>query len=142
MSVDEYGQFRYLEVSHWAEGRAIVSLDQAVWELRRFCTTLRTQHHIRLIDGFPAPKVRLTGGYLEELIDGERNNEARAALLWQNGFFGRARRTVRVGGWVQSTNAPLALRPQIIDELVKYVFVPKDLRDHCRSLASQSGRRR
>jgi len=36
--IDETGRFRYLEVSHLGEAAWLVSLDRAVWELRRFCT--------------------------------------------------------------------------------------------------------
>jgi hypothetical protein len=36
--VDEVGRYRYMEASFFVEWRWILSLDQAVWELRRFCT--------------------------------------------------------------------------------------------------------
>ncbi len=56
------------------------------------------------------------------------NSPAREPLLWQNGFFGkRARRTVRLRKWFQAHNAPLYLNPQILDEVLKYVFPPKEL---------------
>ena len=38
--VATYGEFRYLDVSTFAEGHALVNLDFAVWELRRYCQVL------------------------------------------------------------------------------------------------------
>lgn len=109
--LDTYGRFRYQEVSNHAFGRDIVTLDRCVWELRRYCTLSATTRQGQLRDGFPAPRVRLPGGYLEKIID-DPKNPAREPLLWQNGFFGkRARRWVRVSGWIRATNSPLYLHP-------------------------------
>src|SRR5437773_8141888 len=36
--LDDYGEYRYLEVSNFAFGAQLVRLDRAVWELRRYCT--------------------------------------------------------------------------------------------------------
>src|SRR5258708_264546 len=36
--LNAFGRFRYLEISTCAFGGNIVTLDRAVWELRRFCT--------------------------------------------------------------------------------------------------------
>jgi len=36
--LNAFGRFRYLEVSNFAFGGNIVTLDRAAWELRRFCT--------------------------------------------------------------------------------------------------------
>ena len=85
----------------------------------------------KLIEGRTAPRVRLTGGYLEKILDSKPGTWARTVLVWQNGFFGpRIRRTVRPGGWMQSTNAPLPLRPEIFNEVDKYVHLPKEIRQH------------
>lgn len=126
--LDQYGRFRYLEISNVASGEDIVLLDRAVWELRRFCTLDVAAHQVTLRDGFPVPKVRLPGGCLEEIID-RPAHPAREPLLWQNGFFGkRVRRRVKVKGWRRASNAPLYLNPQILDEVLKYVYLPKELK--------------
>src|SRR5688500_8202975 len=52
--LDTYGRFRYLEISHWGEGRAIVLLDRAVWEVRRYCTL--GPRGAKLVEGVPAPR--------------------------------------------------------------------------------------
>jgi hypothetical protein len=125
--LDEYGKFRYLEVSNVAFGHDLVRLDRSVWELRRFCTLAPEPRRAVLRDGRPAPKVRLPGGLLEKIIDNAKH-PAREALVWQNAFFGRrTRKTVKLQGWFKASNAPLYLNPQILDEVLKYVHLPKDL---------------
>jgi HEPN domain-containing protein len=135
--IDAYGPYRYLEVSHWAEGSQIIPLDQAVWELRRFCTLSASPRRLMLVEGRPAPRVHLSFGLLEKIIEGSSKASAREALLWQNGFFGRTRRRVRVGGWMHSENAPLALRPELLSEVAKYVKIPKRVAAGYRLLAER-----
>jgi hypothetical protein len=105
----------------------LVTLDRAVWELRRYCSLANEPQEARLRDGYPAPRVSISGGILEKIMD-DPKSPAREPLLWQNGFFGkRARRTVRLRKWFQAHNAPVYLNPQILEEVLKYVFLPKDL---------------
>jgi HEPN domain-containing protein len=131
--LDQYGPYRYLEVSNIAFGADLVRLDRAVWELRRYCTLAEEPKQQKLRNGFAAPLVRIPGGYLEKFID-DVKNPAREPLLWQNGFFGtRTRKRVRLNKWFQAHNAPLYLNPQILDEVLKYVHIPKELADGYRS---------
>ena len=109
--LDEYGPYRYFEISNVGFGAELVTLDRTVWELRRYCSLAKGQKETKLRDGYPAPRVRIPGGTLEKIMDDPRNG-AREPLLWQNGFFGkRARRTVRLRKWFQAHNAPLYLNP-------------------------------
>lgn len=125
--IDTCGRFRYLEIPNVAFGKHIVALDRATWELRRYCTLSLTQRQIVLSDGDPIPKVRLVGGLLEEIIDG-KTNPAREPLLWQNAFFGaRKRRRVTIHTWWKAKNSPLSLHPEILDEVLKYVFLPREV---------------
>lgn len=136
--LDEYGPYRYFEISNVGFGAELVTLDRAAWELRRFCTLAEEQRKAKLRDGYPAPRVRIAGGALEKIID-DAQNQAREPLLWQNGFFGtRARRTVRLKKWFQAHNAPLYLNPQIVEEVLKYVFLPKELADAYRRQTSSN----
>lgn len=124
--LDGFGRYRYLEISNFASGN-IVTLDMAVWELRRYCALDATLRQIRLHQGVLAPRICLAGGYLEAIID-EIGNPARKPLLLQNAFFGKRRkRRVKMNGWLKASNAPLFLNPEILDEVLKYVFFPKDL---------------
>ena len=125
--IDGFGSFRYLEISNVAFGSSLTALDRAVWELRRFCTKDDAPRKLKLRQGAVPPKFRIHGGLLEGILDGT-DNPAREPLLWQNAFFGkRSRRRVRKNGWMKAENAPLYLNPQILDEIVKYVFLPKKL---------------
>jgi hypothetical protein len=125
--LDTFGRFRYLEISNHAFGAELVPLDRAVWEVRRYCTTSLEPRQSVLVDGVATPLVQLAGGYLEKIISAKRTS-ARTALLWQNAFFGiRRRKTVRLAKWFSATNSPLYLHPELLDEVLKYVFLPKDV---------------
>jgi HEPN domain-containing protein len=136
--IDTYGRFRYLEASFYSFGGDIVKLDRTVWELRRFCTLDQGPRQIKLRDGFPAPKIRIERGHLEKIMD-EPKSPAREPLLWQNAFFGkRTRRSVRVRGGFTATNSPLFLSPHILDEVVKYVFLPGEVKTAYREAAKKT----
>ncbi len=131
--LNTFGRFRYLEISTFAFGADLVTLDRAIWELRRYCTFSSQFYELVLQDGVLPPSVRIEGGYLENILDDE-NHPARAFLLRSNAFFGRRRRRrVAVAKWWKATNAPLYLNPQIIDEVLKYVHLPKEVVDGYRS---------
>jgi hypothetical protein len=135
--LDQYGQFRSLEVSNVAFGHDLLRLDRAVWELRRFCTLEPGPRALTLRDGQPAPKAHIPGGELEKIIANAKN-PARAALLWQNAFFGRrVRRRVKLAGWCKASNSPLYLNPHIRDEILKYVYLPKDLKERYGALKTE-----
>ena len=130
--------FRYLDVPQWGAAFKIFELDRAVWELRRFCTMDLGPR--RVVEANPVPRVRLPGGHLEKIVDGHRKKLARLTLLWQNAFFGpRKRRTVRVPNWDRWANAPLAQNPDLLDDVAKYVKVPKELKTYWRERAAARG---
>jgi len=125
--LDQYGQYHYLEVSNIAFGAELVNLDRAVWELRRYCTLAQEPRQEQLRNGVAAPLVSISDGYLEKILD-DSKNQAREPLLWQNGFFGkRTRKRVRLRKWFHAQNAPLYLNPQILDEVLKYVYIPSNV---------------
>lgn len=125
--LNAFGPFRYLEISNVAFGSNLTALDRAIWELRRFCGPDRAPKELKLQQGVIPPKFRLEGGYLEAILD-DFQNPARQPLLWQNAFFGkRHRRRVRRRLWMKAENAPLYLNPQILDEVIKYIYLPPPL---------------
>jgi len=129
-----YGPYRYLEISNFAFGSELVDLDRAVWEVRRYCTLNEELHRVKLRHGFTVPRIRIPDGCLEKIIDGP-TAPAREVLVWQNGFFGnRARKGAWLKVWMKAHNAPLSLNPHILDEVLKYVYLPKDVVDAYRKL--------
>jgi hypothetical protein len=139
--LDTYGRFRYLESSFFIRGPRLVQLDKAVWEIRRYCRVLNYESKAtgknmlacelaaieagerRLPQTFPP----LAGGALEGIL-ASKDDPARAPLLWQNAFFGPSRRTrVRMRLHFSGVNAPLFLHPELLDEVLKYVFLPKEV---------------
>jgi len=126
-------------------GLEIMQLDMAVWDIRRYCRVL--DYEINLLNGEkkrmfdieirtiehsetkPPQSFRIIGGALEKII-ASKTHPAREPLLWQNLFFGqRARKRVHLRRYMHSTNAPLSLHPEILDDVLKFVFLPKDVID-------------
>jgi HEPN domain-containing protein len=152
--VAAYGEFRYLDVSTFAVGHVLVSLDLAVWELRRYCQVLNVfgkklipieqqmldtaLKEIRLSDSRPRHTFRVPGGYLEEVL-AKPKHPAREALVRQNPCYGvRARKTIKSRDVMQAFNSPLYLFPEMLDELLQYVFIPsahvEGWREHLRTI--------
>lgn len=146
--LDGLGSYRYFEVSYFIHGPKLVVLDRAAWELRRYAKTLK--YEIDLPDGrkqsmlpkeldaiknaesLPPTKFRLAGGYLERIIDNPIHT-SRPALIWQNAYFGRrGRKRVRMQVHFAGANSPLTLHPEILDEVLKYVWMPRHIIDSYR----------
>lgn len=141
--LDESARFRYLEVSYFLHGPKLRALDRAVWEVRRYCKVLnyelttpsgekrnmlsRELAGIEQASKQPFHKFRLPRGLLEKILD-DKKHPARDGLIWQNAFFGSRRRsTVSIPSGLYAVNAPLWLRPEIIDDVMEYVFLPKEV---------------
>lgn len=151
--LSNFGRFRYLESSYFIHGPKLVELDRAVWEIRRYCTFLN--YDVKLADGEirhmldveiqkinnstkqQPQKFKIFGGYLEKIVE-NRSHISRTALLWQNGFFGSgARKTVTVPTPFQAVNSPLSLHPEFINEVLKYVHLPKEVEKAYREAAKR-----
>lgn len=141
--VADFGMNRYLENSYFVSGHTLLELDRAVWDLRRHCQILdvfgkalpAVEQQLlakakRELDGSASrhPSLfRLHGGLLEEILDNKKH-PSRAALIWQNAYFSpRVRRTVAMEMNVHFSNAPLYLFPEMLDELLKFIYLPKPL---------------
>jgi hypothetical protein len=138
--IDTYGRFRYLEVPYHTSGCALIELDRAVWEVRRYCQTLDfsrimdpskgakwSEIELGLIEAAEnrAPNsFSLHGGFLERVIQ-EKKHPARRALTWKNFYFGlRVRNRMSVSPVYMSVNSPLSLNPELLDDMLKYVKLP------------------
>lgn len=143
--------------SYYTRGHERVVLDHTVWYVRRYCRVLEYEirdtsgkmvnlkdHELRAIDESvkrPFQRFRIMGGYLERIID-KPDHPARDALLWHNGFFGkRVRKKVRVGMGMSAGNAPLLMHPEILDEVRKYVYIPKDAVEAYRQLVAANNKK-
>ncbi|MHB8653844.1 MAG: HEPN domain-containing protein [Terriglobia bacterium] len=62
--LDAYGRFRYLEISQHAFDADIVSLDRAVWELRRYCDLRDLREPMKLQKGVSPLKSVWSAGTL------------------------------------------------------------------------------
>lgn len=142
--VAQYGEYRYLDISYFVHGYLLIDLDTAIWDLRRYCQVLyvsdkrlppneqkmlyAAQDMLKNSNAHPPQNFRIVGGLLEQILE-KKDHPAREAFLWQNAFFGvRKRRHIKAKNYLQAANAPLFLYPQMLDELLKYVFIPKELR--------------
>jgi hypothetical protein len=75
----------------------------------------------------PFHKFRLPQGLLEKILD-DKQHPARKGLIWQNAFFGsRRRRAVSIPSGLYAVNAPLWLSPEIVEDVLEYVFLPKEI---------------
>ena len=141
--VAQLGEYRYLDVPTYVLGYVLIDLDMAVWDLRRYCQILDAfgkelpseeqkmledaQATVNTSADKPPHEFRISQGYLEKVLD-DKNHPAREPLLWQNAFYGiRKRRFVKAKHHMKGANSPLFLYPDMLDELLKYVHIPKKL---------------
>lgn len=137
------GEFRYIDVPFYVYGHILIDLDLAVWEVRRYCQVLDVfgkqlppDEQKLLEDAWsdlassetkPRYRFRLNGGLLEKIVT-DRKHPSHSALLWHNPCFGvRRRATVKAKNHLNAENSLLYLYPEMLDELLKYVFIPRKL---------------
>jgi len=152
--LEHYGaEYRYYEVSYEVEQLDIVRLDNAVWELRRYCQPLdydtldehgnQVNSLSRELDRIHRAKANkekgtsVIGGALERIIE-MKDHPARDALIWNNLYFGPSRRKIiKMRSGFEAGNSPFFLNPEIIDEVLKYVFIPGKVAEGVRKFAKQ-----
>jgi len=149
----EVGEFRYIEVPFHVLGHPIIDLDLTVWEIRRYCQVLNVfgkqlpvdeqklldmaWADLACSDSKPRHTFRLHGGLLEKIIS-ERKHPSRSALLWQNPCFSsRKRATVKAKPHLDAQNPLLLHYPEMLDELLQYVKIPRYVADAYRQLLSE-----
>jgi hypothetical protein len=141
--IDSWEADRYFTYPYGTEGFELIHLDHAVWEIRRYCipygtrlspggTPLEVLDIRRIEDAVNYPPQRyhsISNGLLDDILS-DRKSLARGALVWNNLYFGaNARKSLRnLKRTFSSNNSPLALYPEIIDELEKYVYLPRKVK--------------
>lgn len=150
---DDGAEDRYYVVSYEIEPFDIARFDRAVWELRRYCQPLDYDtvgmngntvnlltHELDRVHRAKEMHEKgtcISGGILEKIIE-KKDHPAREALIWNNLFFGPSRRkTVKMRPDWEAGNAPFFLHPEIIDEVTKYVNIPRDIAVGARQFAKQ-----
>lgn len=140
---DTYGRFRYFETPYHVYGEYLINFDRVVWELRRYCRIINydykrpdgtkksaLSHELWIIEQsekLPHQNFNRVDGLLEKIIK-EKKHPAREFLIWKNLFFGsQARKRIKIQRFVYSANSPLALIPEILDDIQQYVFLPKEV---------------
>ncbi|MBY6072473.1 HEPN domain-containing protein [Marinobacter salsuginis] len=142
--LEDFGaRFRYLEVSWSIKDCELARLDRAIWELRRFCNAGLYEYSgnqfvsvsknrydpIKAIDKPNKANTFIAGGFLEKTLE-KRNSMARPDLVWCNLYYSASKRKrVYMKRPVMAENSPFFLYPEIIDEVSKYTFVPKEIID-------------
>lgn len=140
--LEEGARFRYYEMSYFSEELDLPELDRTVWELRRYCQTLDYDLEVNGCreNQLDANLVRIraaqqggekgtciSDGWLETILE-KPTHTARKALIWQNLYFGSSRRLqIKIQSYFEGGNSPLFLHPQIVDEVAKYIHLPKEV---------------
>lgn len=151
--LDTYGRFRYYETPYYTVGDELFRLDKAVWEVRRYARVL--EHTMTTLEGVnvqllehelirneraerrPPQEFAIIGGHLESIL-ANPVHPSRPGLVWHNIYFGKGRRTsVTHRPRTSGGNSPLSLHPEILDEVLKYVFLPKDVISAYRKTANE-----
>jgi HEPN domain-containing protein len=133
-------------------GNELHHLDQMVWKIRQYCQPLDVLHYAdepsREVLGQKVKEIQerhptaardgyLVGGSLERIL-ADKNDPARPALVWKNLMFSTSnRKKVRRRNYLHTSNAPLWLDPDLIDDIAKLLKVPKPLQESYRQLARE-----
>lgn len=142
-TLERYGaEHRYYEVSYVIEAFALMNLDLAVWEIRRYCQVLdfditlgskdvnilqANLRRIRDAKNRQEKNTAIIGGFLEKVMK-IKKHPAREPLIWKNFRFGESnRKRMKVRPMQEWGNAPLAMYPEIVEEVIKYARVPKGM---------------
>jgi HEPN domain-containing protein len=158
----ECGEFRYIDVPYYVDGHVLVDLDLSVWEVRRYCQVLdvfgkklsaaeqalldKALANLAKITSEPRHRFRVHGGLLEQVLASSKH-PSRPALVWQNAIYSiRRRKNIRVKSHMHAQNPLLYLYPEMLEELLKYVYIPRKLavayRSHLASIMVDPSRKR
>src|ERR1017187_382802 len=129
---------RYFIYPYHSEGLELVQLDSAVWDVRRYCIpvdprlspkgTPAADLDLRRIEdaiNHPPQKLRpISTGLLERIVK-EPKHAARPALIWKNLYFGPSlRKSIKIKQSWSSFNSPLAMYPEIMEDVRNFVYLP------------------
>ncbi|HHU0036396.1 TPA: hypothetical protein ACT9ME_001588 [Legionella pneumophila] len=144
----QYGGNRYFVLPFHEFGTRLQELDFTVWEIRRYCRQLnidfignRDSKTVEELEEIKASNSALVstfhkdlkntphqtyirGGLIEKILE-TKDHPARKSLIWNNLFFLKKRRkSVKGRSGVMGKNSPLSLKPEKIDLICEYIFIP------------------
>jgi len=119
------GVNRYFEHQINTDGLGLLELDEAVWQLRKYCRAVRA--------GVTAKGP--IDGRLEEILS--KPSPARANLIWKNLYFGRYKK-IRFSRRIKIANPSNFIFPEIFPELDKVIYFSKPVRKHFLCLKERS----
>ncbi|MGR9098542.1 HEPN domain-containing protein [Klebsiella quasipneumoniae] len=137
--LNDQGPNRYFQKVMYTRGLEIITLDRAVWELRRYCrlldyqlktpkgevidmleVELRTIRHTRNV---PPHKHKIVGGYLEKRLQDNKYNHG-SILTWKNFFFGKTKKnTIKIGRSMRTNFPTQHLHPESLEFFGKFFKV-------------------
>ena len=149
--INEWGADRYLIFPFHVFDKEVLKLDLLVWRLRQYCVPLDVVHYAdppsqeillknvaRIEAGLLGPaKSGHIGGFLEKVI-AKKDHSARAALVWKNArYCGKSIKYIRFQNNWQAVNSPLYLKPELVDEVAKYMKLSKEVVRTAHDLAAE-----
>jgi HEPN domain-containing protein len=145
--LNDYGNNRYWEFPTHASGFEHRDLDLAVWNIRRYCqpsdsTRAESRYEYLNSDDLKVNryKLRISGGFLERVLDEERSSDRRKVLVWKNFCYG-SRRKHRIKNYrvrARSASPIHFFRPECYPALKDYVQFPKSVRVELESHSTAS----
>jgi hypothetical protein len=76
----------------------------------------------------PPQAFRIIGGFLEKITDSPKH-PSRSAQIWNNAYYSKSRRkSVSYRRMSAAGNSPLSFAPHILDDVLEYVWLPKDVK--------------
>lgn len=144
--IADWAADRYLIGSIELRGDELWLFDSIVWRLRQYAQPLDVIHYSdepsknvlienisKIEAGFYGNRKAgfLSGGYLERIL-ADKQNRARAPLVWKNFCFSlKERRILSMSKRFQGINSPFWTNPELAAEASKFMKVPKNILVEC-----------
>lgn len=141
--LDTWGENRYFEKAHFISPcNRLDKLDEAVWEIRRYCKYFNKNYESYKLELEQAQKATLdqkvqfiTNGILEKIINND-NHIHHSILLTCNRHFGDFSEEVHTP--LHAINPTQTLHPEYFEELNKYIQFPKEVVDAYKEINSNA----
>lgn len=142
--LNSYGDDRYLSHPTYLPDNALLTLDKAIWCIRRYCFFMHQEienngKKYYLLESNKDKttsayyennrhKYKLFGGYLEKVIKDELPSYQ--DLVWKNFFYGRVKKNKikNFTSRISSQNPTHSLHPDVFEELSSLVDFPKKVK--------------